>query len=61
MGEVADALFDDVVCYADGFAFVGVVCVGDVAGDAEGGSVEGGLGDEAVGKGDAEKACDEGC
>lgn len=31
--------------------------VGDYFGYAEGGGVEGGLGDEAVGEGDSEEAC----
>jgi hypothetical protein len=44
-------------------AFVGVDFVGvrDESGDAEGFSVERGLGDEAVGEGEAEKAGDAGC
>ncbi len=44
-----------------GFAFVRFVVVGDLAGYAEGVGVEGSLGDEAVGEGDAEEAGDAGC
>ena len=60
LGEVADALFDDVVGDADGFAFVGVVFVGDVAGDAESGRVEGCLGNETVREGDTQETGHEG-
>ena len=60
--EVADALLDDVVDYADGGAGSGLLAgVGDLFGDAEGGGVEGGLGDEAVGEGDTDEAGDTGC
>lgn len=49
---------------AGGVAFgvrVGFGLVVDLAGDAEGVGVEGCLGNEAIGKGDAEKASDAGC
>lgn len=60
LGEVADALLDDVVGDANGFAFVGVVFVGDVAGDAESGCVERCLGDETVGEGNTQETGHEG-
>ena len=53
-------MFDDVVDDALGFAFVRFVVVGDLAGYAEGVGVEGSLGDEAVGEGDAEEPADAG-
>lgn len=58
LGEVGEALLDDVVDDAAGVAFVRFVGVGRLAGDAERFGVEGGLRDEAVGKGDAEEAAD---
>ena len=57
LGEVGDALLDD-VGGAEGEGFFRVVVVGvifrDNLGDAEGFGVEGGLRDQAVGEGQAE-------
>jgi hypothetical protein len=50
--EIADALLDDVVGDADGFALVGFVVVGDLSCYAECLCVEWGLRDEAIGEGD---------
>lgn len=54
LGEVGDALLDDVVGYLFRIPFL----VGLGARYAEGGCVEGRLGYEAVGEGDAQQACD---
>ena len=59
--EVADALLDDVVCYAGDFALVRFFGVGHEFRDAETVCVEGRLWDEAVGERDAEDASDKGC
>ena len=64
MCEVRDTLLNDVIDNAGGVTFgvgVGFGLVVDLAGHAEGVGVEGGLGYEAVGEGDAEKAGDAGC
>ncbi len=61
LGEVADALFDDMIDDAGCFAFVCFVFVGFLAGDAEGVGMEGSLGDQTVGEWDPEEAGDAGC
>ena len=59
MCEVAYSLLDDVGGDGSDVAFAGAffIVVGDEFGDAEGGGVEGCLGDEAIGEGDSEEAC----
>lgn len=64
MCEVRDTLLNDVINDAGGMALgvrVGFGFVMDLAGDAEGGGVKRGLGNEAVREGDAKKASDPGC
>ena len=59
MGEVAGALFDNMVDDTVCFAFIVFVWIGDFANDAEGISVERRLGNKAVGEGNPEDAGNE--
>jgi hypothetical protein len=60
LGEVADALFDDVIRYSGDLVLVGLIGIRDKLADAEAVGVEGCLRNEAVGKWNAEDTGDEG-
>jgi len=58
LGQVADALFHDVVGDTDGLALVGLVLVSDLARNAQCRCVEWCLGNKSVGKRDSQKSSD---